>query len=499
MYSKDATTYTYGDGNRPYAPTNAAGAATYTYYRQGQVRTRTTSGQTQTYDWTADGLIETITGPCTSGGGTGTGTCTAGNAYTADGQRLLRADMSGALTIYVGIDEITTPTYSGTPTARRSYTLGNATIGVRTTGGYTIILGDRNGTPTTSVTSTGTVSRRYFTPYGTSRGTTPAWPNDHKYLNQVNDPNNITYLNARYYDPAAATFLSVDPLVTSTRQPYLYGNGNPVAYADPTGQYSCPDGNCNYWRDKPQTVYVPKDMRPDYDTYLTEFANATCLQEFYACARSSLSQGLDPIVFSVMQAAALGLVVIDSDGRVQAIQDGFSITFGWNRTSAEYGNAVLSLIPTASWADAVAALQLVLPAVQFAGAGSCAFTGGAGCGVAAAASGINAGIDGASAAWCHMSAGEDCGLKTAVAVLSIGSAGASSWAGRSIDAAAEAGRITADTKRLLVQWSSVAGIVVDGNIVLPLAWGPSGGPGVSIGADGRSISVTSTVHLMPAQ
>lgn len=43
------------------------------------------------------------------------------------------------------------------------------------------------------------------------------------------------FLNNRHYDPATGTFLSVDPLVAKTMQPYIYGAANPVTYSDPDG------------------------------------------------------------------------------------------------------------------------------------------------------------------------------------------------------------------------------------------------------------------------
>ena len=43
------------------------------------------------------------------------------------------------------------------------------------------------------------------------------------------------FLNNRYYDPTLARFISVDPLVTITRDAYGYGNNNPIAYSDPSG------------------------------------------------------------------------------------------------------------------------------------------------------------------------------------------------------------------------------------------------------------------------
>ena len=43
------------------------------------------------------------------------------------------------------------------------------------------------------------------------------------------------YLNNRHYDPTTGVFVSVDPLVTLTGQPYVYGAANPVTYSDPDG------------------------------------------------------------------------------------------------------------------------------------------------------------------------------------------------------------------------------------------------------------------------
>jgi hypothetical protein len=49
---------------------------------------------------------------------------------------------------------------------------------------------------------------------------------------------------ARYYDPATAQFLTVDPKVAATLSPYGYVNGDPLNRDDPTGEcpnaYVCP-------------------------------------------------------------------------------------------------------------------------------------------------------------------------------------------------------------------------------------------------------------------
>ena len=42
-------------------------------------------------------------------------------------------------------------------------------------------------------------------------------------------------LNNRYHDPITGQFISVDPLVASTGEPYIYAGGNPATYSDPSG------------------------------------------------------------------------------------------------------------------------------------------------------------------------------------------------------------------------------------------------------------------------
>ncbi len=56
------------------------------------------------------------------------------------------------------------------------------------------------------------------------------------YSGNWTDPDTgLVYLRARDYDPATAQFLTVDPLVDQTRQPYAYVASNPLTRTDPTG------------------------------------------------------------------------------------------------------------------------------------------------------------------------------------------------------------------------------------------------------------------------
>jgi RHS repeat-associated protein len=55
------------------------------------------------------------------------------------------------------------------------------------------------------------------------------------YAGAYTDPDGLLYLVNRYYNPATGQFLSVDPDVATSGQPYGYAGGNPVDNTDPTG------------------------------------------------------------------------------------------------------------------------------------------------------------------------------------------------------------------------------------------------------------------------
>ncbi len=48
----------------------------------------------------------------------------------------------------------------------------------------------------------------------------------------------LVYLVERYYDPATGQFLTVDPMVDATEQPYAYVGGDPINTVDPDGKFS---------------------------------------------------------------------------------------------------------------------------------------------------------------------------------------------------------------------------------------------------------------------
>ena len=64
------------------------------------------------------------------------------------------------------------------------------------------------------------------------------------------DSTGLVYLINRYYDPVTDEFLSIDPDVADTGQPYVFADDNPLNSADPqglcgSGSEGCGQGNLN--------------------------------------------------------------------------------------------------------------------------------------------------------------------------------------------------------------------------------------------------------------
>ena len=109
------------------------------------------------------------------------------------------------------------------------------------TGKVTYIYTDPQGTPLAEADTQGNITATFdYTPYGSqAMGTAPSGPG---YTGHVNDPDTgLVYMQARYYDPVTAHFLSVDPMTPSAGNTfnfnrYAYVNDNPINHIDPDGR-----------------------------------------------------------------------------------------------------------------------------------------------------------------------------------------------------------------------------------------------------------------------
>jgi RHS repeat-associated protein len=281
FYTYDATTnittspagsHTYNPSGptsvRPNAPTQA-GPTTYTYDNAGRRTTSTTSGVTSTYTWNVPGddLVAIDRA----------GTRIQTNIYGPDNQRLIRKTATGTTLYLGGLSELTAQPANGIVTAKRHYQHDGDTIAVRS---YTDVglFATNHQASTVAVASTYTTNIQYqqYGPYGTKRGGDTLTTTQRGYIAQTeDDTTNLNYLNNRYYDTQTGVFLTVDPLVSTTGQPYTYANGNPTTLSDPNGLDPCllclvsqdGDGRSNQqrWADDQYTLnYLSKGLEPVY-------------------------------------------------------------------------------------------------------------------------------------------------------------------------------------------------------------------------------------------
>jgi RHS repeat-associated protein len=225
-------------------PQAAANTATYHYDAAGNT-TQISGGATgdQSLTWNDQGQLANDT---TATGG-------ASYAYDTSGNLIVRRD-PGKTTIFVGDEQLTLDTSTNGVSASRYYSIGGATVAMRTTltTNPQFLVPDRQGTNQLTIdASSHVVTRRQFLPFGGTRGTAPStWPGDRGYVGGTSDQTTqLENLGVRQYNPANGRFLSVDPVFESDNPNaiggYDYSGNDPVTTDDPTGLIPhCPDGDC---------------------------------------------------------------------------------------------------------------------------------------------------------------------------------------------------------------------------------------------------------------
>lgn len=105
---------------------------------------------------------------------------------------------------------------------------------------------DPQGTVLAKADASGTIIATYdYAPYGTAVASMSPAPNGPGYTGHVNDPDTgLVYMQARYYDPVAGRFLSVDPAGVAVQNlynfnRYIYADNSPLLKFDPSGMYTC--------------------------------------------------------------------------------------------------------------------------------------------------------------------------------------------------------------------------------------------------------------------
>lgn len=238
-------TYTYGGANgsqphtlREVTQTGPKGASkdTFDYDVLGNTTKRNVSGDSQTLDWGAKGLLDKVTEHDGR---------TSKYVYDADGERLITRE-SGITTLHLDGMELILQNTTKELTGRRYYDHGGTKIAVRTTGdggGLSWLMGDHQGTTSMTIDA-GTLdakSRRQD-PFGNQRGEQSAsWADNKGFVGGTKDESGLTNLGAREYDPATGRFISADPVLDlddpQQLNGYAYANNSPVTNSDPNGLY----------------------------------------------------------------------------------------------------------------------------------------------------------------------------------------------------------------------------------------------------------------------
>jgi RHS repeat-associated protein len=268
--SKSPATYAYDSQNRVTSMTpGTASQLNYTFDASGNLTTLPT-GATASYDDDSELTSSTLSGTTTS------------YTYNADGQQLVREQGSStvASAAWNGADELTSynnssadmsaATYDGdglrateTLTAggsssAQNFVWGQANDNLLMDSSNAYIYGTGQSPDEQVSLTTGKISYLTVDMLGSVRGVVStagaltattaydAWGNPQTsggltsltpfgYAGAYTDPTGLLYLINRYYDPPTGQFISTDPAVGVTGEPYEYANGNPVSISDPNG------------------------------------------------------------------------------------------------------------------------------------------------------------------------------------------------------------------------------------------------------------------------
>jgi RHS repeat-associated protein len=216
-----------------------AGHDVYTYDASGNTKTRklaTGADQTMTYD--QEGRLSGVT-DATRG-------ATTGYLYDSAGTLLIQRDPTDTV-LYLDGQELHLNPKTGVTAANRYITTpGGATVVESSNGTTSYEMSNSQGTPVMDLAAANlSVTRRYYDPYGRTRGTAPsAWPDSHGFLDKPTDgTTGLDMVGARAYDPVTGRFLTRDPVFESSDPTqmggYAYAGDSPASFSDPTGLTKC--------------------------------------------------------------------------------------------------------------------------------------------------------------------------------------------------------------------------------------------------------------------
>lgn len=233
------TTYTYDAADELAGSTGPGGAVTYTHDLDG----RETAAGSATFSWGSPALLlsSTVAGTTTT--------------YTYDGEgRRLQMSTGSQASKKVNFEwdpnssmPLITRETDGSGRLIREYQYGVSVtpVSMDSSGKHYYFHQDGLGSVLNVTAGNGATEWTYsYQPFGVARTTTK---NDNKapanvlnYAGQYLDATGMYFMRARLYDPAAARFVSLDPVPPADTTPlasgYVYAQDNPILQADPSGR-----------------------------------------------------------------------------------------------------------------------------------------------------------------------------------------------------------------------------------------------------------------------
>jgi RHS repeat-associated protein len=283
------TSYAYDDANNP----TTIGPYTYSYNAADELESAKSGASTEaTYSFNEDG--ERVKTEPASGAATSYGYDQAGDliyvnreglgeapgiedTYSYDGDGLMSSRTASGDTSYMSWDTAEElPVLLGDGTSSYIYGAGDLPVEqVGSSGTVLYLHHDEQGSTRLLTNSTGSVAgSASYDAYGNkigSSGTSTVLGYDGQY---TDSDTGLIYLRAREYDPTTGQFMSVDPEVESTHEPYGYGGQSPLDGGDPTG------------------LNPLSDVLSAGHIVVTVVAVGVCAAQPEACAAAALVDGL---------------------------------------------------------------------------------------------------------------------------------------------------------------------------------------------------------------
>lgn len=208
----------------------------YTYNEDGRrTESKPTKGPATTYGYDQVGNLTSVKRPEEEG------KTKIEDTYTYDGNNLRQSQTINGVKTNLTWDtaEEAVPVVLSDESNFYIYGPGNLAIEQITSGGATQWMHhDAQGSTRIIMNLKGEIEAAYtFNPYGSLNSSSHAGNTLLRYNGEYTSTDNgLIYLRARTYDPSTAQFLSVDPALPETGEPYAYARDNPLNVTDPTGR-----------------------------------------------------------------------------------------------------------------------------------------------------------------------------------------------------------------------------------------------------------------------